>query len=209
MLAFYAGRLATVEINTTFYGTVAEDVIQSWVDAVPESFRFAVKAPRRVTHVRRERLMQADLSVFVSLLNGLGDRLGPVLFQFPPTAAYQAGRLEAFLPRLPRHWRVAFQFRHPSWHIEPVTGLIEEWGGAVCHADGEPEPGPLGRGAFCYFRLRGEDYSPVALRAWTRRFRGYAEAGRDVFAYFKHERNGPAFAESIRTSARRWRASAV
>lgn len=202
MLAYYASRLSTVEINTTFYGNPTEDVIASWVAAVPESFRFAVKAPRRVTHVRRERLMQVDLGVFVEILRGFGDRLGPVLFQFPPTAEYQPGRLEAFLPTLPPAWRVAFQFRHPSWHVEAVSALIEEYGGAVCHADGEPEPGPLGRGAFLYFRLRQDDYAPAALSGWRRRFTRYAAEGRDVFAYFKHEVSAPAFARWVQTSGR-------
>ena len=209
MLAFYASRLETVEINTTFYGDPTEDVIAAWSSAVPVSFRFAVKAPRRITHARRERLMQGDFGRFATLLEGFGDRLGPLLFQFPPTAEYQPGRLEAFLKRLPATWRVAFQFRHPSWHVASVTRLIEASGAAVCHADGEPEPGPLGRGTFLYFRMRREDYTPADLATWRRRFWGYARAGRDVYVYFKHERRAPVFARALQTSGRPRRARAL
>lgn len=201
-LAFYAGRLPTIEINTTFYGNPKEEVIAAWVGAVPASFRFAVKAPRWVTHARRDRLMQADLSLFASRLTGFGERLGPVLFQFPATTQFQPDRLEAFLERLPSGWWAAFQFRHPSWHVASVTELIESSGAAVCHADGEPEPGPLGRGAFLYFRMRRDAYPRAKLAAWSRRFQDYARSGRDVFVYFKHERKAPAYAQWVRTSGR-------
>ena len=201
-LAFYAGCLSTIEINTTFYGNPKPEVIAAWVKAVPPGFRFAVKASRWVTHASKERLMRNDLSRFASLLLGFGERLGPVLFQFPATHEYQPDRLEPFLERLPAGWRAAFQFRHPSWHVESVSQLIESAGGAVVHADGEPDPGPLGRGAFLYFRMRREAYGKVRLDAWRRRFEAHALEGRDVYAYFKHEGRAPSFALLTQTSAR-------
>jgi uncharacterized protein YecE (DUF72 family) len=142
------------------------------------------------------------LSLFISSLVPLGERLGPVLIQLPPTASYVPGWLEKVLGLLPAGLAVAFQFRHPSWHTDSVATLVESHMAAICHADGEPEPGPEGRGAFCYFRLRRPVYSPLELRRWSERLLGYAEAGRDVYAYFKHETLAPTYAAWVQTHGR-------
>ncbi len=198
MLSYYASRLPSVEINATFYGHPTEETVGSWVKAVPESFRFAVKAHHRITHDRRLQAIEGDLELFAARLSMFVDRLGPVLFQLPPAAAWAPGVLEGFLPLLRPSWRAAFQFRNPSWHTEGVRRTVERAGGAICHADGEPEPGPMGAGgSFLYFRLRRDHYSDAELDSWAERFQGYLGEGRDVFAYFKHEALGPSYAEGI------------
>ena len=131
-----------------------------------------------------------------------GDRLGPVLFQLPPTAPFDEGRIERIFALLPPHWRVAFQFRHRSWHTPQVGDLLERLGASLVHGDGEEEPGPLGRGAFIYLRLRRETYSPQRRAAWAQRIAGYLESGRDVYAYFKHESMGPLYAQRLATAVR-------
>ena len=202
MLGFYASRLETVEINNTFYRMPLDGVVSSWAEAVPSGFRFSVKAHRRFTHQRRLRFQPAQLELFAVALEGLGGRLGPVLFQVPPTTEYTDGWLEQMLARLPRHWKVAFQFRHASWHTEKVYALLEEAGAAICHADGEEEPGPVGRGGFDYIRLRRDRYSPRALRAWAQRLLHRAATGRDAYVYVKHEELGPAYALWLRDACR-------
>ena len=206
MLGHYAGRLATVEVNTTFYRTQPDDVVAGWAAAVPPSFRFAMKAHRRITHNRRMPNLDEAMRVLALEAEGFGDKLGPVLFQFPPTAPLEAGRIERIAAQVPAHWRVAYQFRHRSWHSADVADLIEGMGAAFVHGDGEEEPGPLGRGAFIYIRLRRDAYSPQRLSAWARRIERYLQGGRDVFVYFKHERLGPLYAErlagNVRTSFR-------
>jgi uncharacterized protein YecE (DUF72 family) len=138
--------------------------------------------------------------------DGFGDLLGPVLFQLPPTAPLDESRIERIAALLPSHWRVAYQFRHRSWHTPQVAERLERMGAALVHGDGEAEPGPLGRGAFIYLRLRRETYSRQRLTAWSRRIAGYLAGGRDVYAYFKHEKIGPLYAqrlsEQVRTSFR-------
>ena len=94
MLPYYASRLKTVEVNTTFYRTQPDDVIKSWVDATPEAFRFAVKAHRRITHNRRMPNLEEAMRVLAAEAAAFGDRLGPVLFQLPPT-----------VPPMPSPWR--------------------------------------------------------------------------------------------------------
>jgi len=202
MLGYYAQRLATVEVNTTFYRTQPDDVVAGWAAAVPPAFRFAVKAHRRITHNRRMPNLEEAVRLLTLETAGFGERLGPVLFQFPAIAPFDESRIPRIAALLPSHWRVAFQFRHRSWHTPQVADLIERMGAALVHGDGEEEPGPLGRGAFIYLRLRRETYSPQRLTAWSRRIVGYLEGGRDVFVYFKHERLGPLYAERLAALAR-------
>jgi uncharacterized protein YecE (DUF72 family) len=202
MLSYYADRLDTVEVNTTFYRTQPEDVVAGWVQAVPPRFRFAMKAHRRITHNRRMPNLEEAVRVLVLEADGFADRLGPVLFQFPPTAPFEDGRIERIAALLPGHWRVAFQFRHRSWHTAHVAERLERMGAAIVHGDGEAEPGPLGQGAFVYLRLRRETYSAQRLNSWKRRIAGYIEGGRDVFVYFKHERLGPLYAQRLATGVR-------
>ena len=202
MLTYYAQQLGTVEVNTTFYRTQPEDVIAGWAASVPPAFRFAVKAHRRITHNRRMPNLEEAVRVLAEEAAAFGDRLGPVLFQLPPTAPFDEGRIERIFALLPLHWRVAFQFRHRSWHTPEVADLLERLGAALVHGDGEEEPGLLGRGAFVYLRLRRETYSPQRRAAWVRRIAGYLESGRDVYAYFKHEALGPLYAQRLEAAVR-------
>jgi uncharacterized protein YecE (DUF72 family) len=202
MLTYYAQQLGTVEVNTTFYRTQPEDVIAGWAASVPPAFRFAVKAHRRITHNRRMPNLEEAVRVLAEEAAAFGDRLGPVLFQLPPTAPFDEGRIERIFALLPLHWRVAFQFRHRSWHTPEVADLLERLGAALVHGDGEEEPGLLGRGAFIYLRLRRETYSPQRRAAWVGRIAGYLESGRDVYAYFKHEALGPLYAQRLEAAVR-------
>src|SRR5437899_3527770 len=169
MLGFYAQRLGTVEVNTTFYRTQPDDVVAGWVASVPGDFRFAVKAHRRITHNRRMPNLEEAIRMLAEEATAFGDRLGPVLFQLPPTAPFDDGRIERIMALLPSHWRVAFQFRHRSWHTPEVSALLERLGASLVHGDGEEEPGPVGRGAFIYLRLRRDTYSPQRRAACVRR----------------------------------------
>ena len=202
MLTYYAQRLGSVEVNTTFYRTQPEDVIASWVASVPPAFRFAVKAHRRITHNRRMPNLEEAVAVLTEETDDFGDRLGPVLFQLPPTAPFDEGRIERIVALLPSHWRVAFQFRHRSWHTPEVASLLERLRASLVYGDGEAVPGLLGRGAFIYLRLRRDAYSPQRRTAWARRIAGYLAEGRDVFAYFKHEALGPLYAQQLEAAVR-------
>ena len=197
MISYYATRLNSVEVNTTFYRTQPNDVIASWAAAVPEDFRFAVKAHRRISHNRRMPNLEWAMRTLAEQTEVFGERLGPVLFQLPPTAPFEEGRIERIMAQVPAHWRVAFQFRHPSWHTPVVGQLIERLGAAFVHGDGEEHPGPVGQGAFLYVRMRRDGYSPQRLGLWSRRIRLWLASGRDVYVYLKHERLGPLYAERL------------
>src|ERR1041385_6029068 len=122
MLAWYAERLPTVEINNTFYRMPGAAMLENWARATPEGFRFAIKASRRITHFAHLKAESAADSVafLYRTLGALGAKRGPVLFQLPPVMKKDLARLQAFLALLPADHRAAFEFRHPSWFADDV-----------------------------------------------------------------------------------------
>jgi uncharacterized protein YecE (DUF72 family) len=195
MLSAYAGRLPTVEINATFYRMPKASTLAGWRDQVTPGFLFALKAPQRVTHVKRLAGADDEVGFFLRTAAELGERLGPVLWQLPPTLKKDLPRLRAFLALLPRGGRSALEFRHPSWHSDDVLAALAEAGAALCIADDEERSTPLAAtAAFGYLRLRRQDYDDAALSRWADTVR--AQPWTDAFVFFKHEdeARGPALA---------------
>ncbi len=189
MLAHYAGRLPTVEINNTFYRMPDRSMLRRWVDETPSGFSFAIKSPRRITH--EKRLLEGGDSVarLFDVTSELGDRLGPVLFQLPPNLKKDVPRLAAFLALLPRSARSAFEFRHASWFDEDVYDALRVGGAALCIADAEGLTTPLvPTASWGYLRLRRQDYTAADVQAWADRI--LAQPWDDVLVYFKHEDEG-------------------
>lgn len=197
MLAYYAARLPTVEINNTFYRMPRPGMLEGWAGQVPESFRFAIKAPRRITHIKRLANCGDETAYFYDTLRVLGSRLGIVLFQLPPHARADVARLASFLELLPEDVAAAFEFRHPSWRDDAVLSTLAQRGVAWVTADTEGgEPPELPRtGTYNYLRLRAEAYTDEALRAWKARCAPFERA----YVFFKHEDDaaGPAFAQRM------------
>lgn len=205
MLAHYATRFPTVEINATFYRVPAAAMLAGWRSQVPPGFVFALKAPRVATHQPRPAAAAGPLSAFYRAASELGAQLGPVLFQLPPSAGKDLGRLEALLALAPAGGQSAFEFRHLSWFSEDVFGLLRSRGAALCIADSEVLSTPLVATAdFGYLRLRKPWYPPAELRAWADRL--LAQPWREAFVFLKHEdeARGPelaaALAERVGTS---------
>jgi uncharacterized protein YecE (DUF72 family) len=194
MLAFYAGRLPTVEINNTFYRMPRRSVLEGWAAQVPDSFRFAIKAPRRITHVKQLADCGEEAGYLFETLEALGPRLGVVLFQLPPHARAGVEKLGAFLDLVPDDLPVAFEFRHASWRDEAVFAALSRRGAAWVTADNDGvEPPELPRtSALTYLRLRAVSYTDDALRTWKARCADFERA----FVFFKHEDGGagPAYA---------------
>ena len=190
MLSFYAGKLGAVEINNTFYRMPKADLLERWRDSVPESFRFVLKASRRITHHQRLRDAGDSVEYLFDTAKVLGEQLGPFLFQLPPYLRRDDDRLAAFLEGLPAGMRAAFEFRHASWFDDAVFALLEEAGAALCVADaGGDHDAPLEATTdFGYLRLRREDYDEAALRSWADRIR--RQPWRETYVFFKHEDEG-------------------
>lgn len=195
MLRYYGERLPAVEINNTFYRMPKREMLAGWGEQVPAGFRFAVKAPQRITHWKRLVDAGDDTSFFLGQLEALGDRLGAVLFQLPPHLKRspdesQPGRLEAFLPNLAgARAPIAFEFRHESWNAPEVGAALAAAGFAVCASDTDEAPAAIVPGArFGYLRLRRSEYDEASLREWIARIRD--QGWERAFVFFKHEEEG-------------------
>src|SRR5580658_7544284 len=136
-LPFYAARLRTVEINNSFYRMPSEKTISDWAADVPPGFTFALKAPQRITHQKRLKDVRDLVLTFVRIAGGLGDKMGPLLFQLPPFMKKDVSRLEDFLAALPSGLRVALEFRHASWFDDEVYETLRTHRAALCAAEGE------------------------------------------------------------------------
>jgi uncharacterized protein YecE (DUF72 family) len=198
MLHCYASRLPSVEINNTFYRMPSQETVAAWRAEVPDSFCFAVKATRRITHQKKLADVGADVLHLFSVIDVLGAKLGPVLFQLPPFLKKDLGLLRAFLTALPRDRRAALEFRHPSWFTDDVYGALSEQNVALVGGDlddAEKSPPLVATADFGYLRLRRPDYDPLSLAEWGSRIR--AQRWQVAYAYLKHEVLGPLFAEAL------------
>ena len=190
MLPYYGERFRTVEINNTFYRAPEASALRAWAAAVPAGFRFVLKAPRQITHVRRLNGAGDAVSHLLDVAGTLGERLGALLFQLPPNLKKDAPRLRAFLALLPPACRAALEFRHPSWFDDEVFGLLRDHRAAlgVAEAEGDLEVPLVATADWGYLRLRRPDYDDAELKAWVKRVR--AQDWKDAFVFFKHEDEG-------------------
>jgi uncharacterized protein YecE (DUF72 family) len=203
-LAFYAERFDTVEVNATFYRLPTRAAVAAWAAQTPDSFVFAVKASRYLTHVRRLREIGDGVELMMERLEPLREagKLGPLLWQLPPNLARDDERLGDALRRLPAG-RNAFEFRHPSWRSPEVLELLREHDVALTIADrkGLPEPELRLTAPFCYVRFhhgrrgRRGNYSDQELARWRRRL---AQVQADpVYVYFNNDWEGFALENAL------------
>lgn len=187
MLRFYAGRLGSVEINNTYYHMPKRSVLSSWAEQVPPGFVFAIKAPQVITHLKRLRNVFEETEYLFTALSVLGEKSGPVLFQFPASFAADRPALEAFLGLIPRGSACAFDFRSPSWLDHGIPGLLRDTGCGWCIEDTDERPAtePVSTASWGYLRLRRSDYTDADLTAWAHKI--LAQGWERAFVYFKHE----------------------
>jgi uncharacterized protein YecE (DUF72 family) len=193
MLRFYAGRFPTVEVNNSFYRIPAERVLAGWAEQVPPGFRFVLKASRRITHNNRLNDEDGSLGYFLRAINPLGERLGPTLFQLPPTFKQDLDRLQSFLDKLPRRWRAAVEFRHESWFDDQVYDLLRARRVALVAVDEDESEGPgsplVPTASWGYARLRRSQYGETALEEWVGRLR--QQPWSEAYVFLKHEDGSP------------------
>lgn len=202
MLAYYSSRLPSVEINYTFRHMPSAKTLAAWDAATPEEFVFVLKASQRITHVRRLKDVDDVAAFFLSTAATLGPKLGPILFQLPPYFKKDAERLERFLGILPVGHRYAFEFRHPTWFDDQILGLLRGRGVSLCINETDDSTPALAITApYVYMRLRRESYEPAAIAAWGRKLAELVGRGVDVYAFFKHERDGPRLAQDLLSAA--------
>jgi len=197
MLRWYAERFDTVEINNSFYRLPAETAFETWCRETTPNFCFAVKASRYITHNRKLADPESAKEKFISLVEKLGHRLGPILFQLPPSWKVNAERLDQFLTALPRRYRYVFEFRNPTWNVAPVYEALRRHNAAYCIYELAGFQSPIEITAdFTYVRLHGPgnkyqgDYSGKILRSWAKRIEAWRRELKHTFVYFDNDHAG-------------------
>jgi uncharacterized protein YecE (DUF72 family) len=208
-LEHYAEHFATVEINNAFYRLPERETFVQWRQRTPDDFVVVVKVSRYLTHIKRLREPQEPVRRFLDRATGLGDRLGPVLLQLPPTLRADSDALATTLALFPREVRVAVEPRHPSWWTGQIRSVLERHGAALCWADRGSRPvTPLWRTAdFGYLRLHEgrakpwPRYGPRALRTWLERLADTYGDGAPVYAFFNNDPGGAAVTDAAAMAA--------
>ena len=202
MLAYYAARFSTVEVNNTFYRMPTQKAVDGWAATAPDGFRFVLKAPQRITHFARLRDVDDPVRFFCDTARTLGPKLGPLLFQLPPNFKVDTGRLADLLALLPPDVRPAFEFRNATWFIDEVYTRLAAKNAALCVADNDDGATPaVATADWGYLRLRASGYSDDDLRGWLATMRRIGAAWRDAFVFFKHEDAGTGPALGARLQA--------
>lgn len=196
-LDFYNHQFRTVEINNSFYQLPSENTLRAWYAGVPGGFTFAVKASRFITHMKKLTDPRGSSTLFFERVALLGEKLGPILFQLPPRWRPNPDRLDAFLAEMPAGYRFAFEFRDPSWLIEPVFAVLEKWNAALCIYNFNRLTSPVRLTAsFVYLRLHGPGgpyqgkYTPEEIAAWAGEIAGWVGQGKEIYCYFDNDTAG-------------------
>jgi uncharacterized protein YecE (DUF72 family) len=211
-LAYYATRFNALEMDSTFYGTPRLDSVERWREATPDGFKFCPKAPRDITHdLRLGEATQAFLDNFLDTMRRLGDRLGPIVFQFPPDFRVdERDSLAAFLPRLPNDLRFAVELRHRSWWSDETADLFRAHNVCWIAADYIYLPKEIRRTAdFLYLRFLGrhgqfevkthEVLDKTAdLQNWLTQIEPHLPDVTDVYGFFNDDYAGHAPATAAR-----------
>src|SRR5262249_4458766 len=185
--------------NHAFRRLPTPALVTGWARQTPPGFRFALKAPQRITHILRLRDAQPVTSEFCRTAGQLGTKLGPLLFQLPPYFRADLARLGDFLATLPPRLEPTFEFRHESWFTDATYAPLAEHRAALCIAASEDLRTPaIATAPFGYLRLRRADYTDTDVAAWAGRIRDTPRWKR-VYVYFKHEESGrgPALARAL------------
>jgi uncharacterized protein YecE (DUF72 family) len=205
MLNFYQEHFDTVELNNTFYRLPPESAVEMWRESTPKNFRFAVKASRFLTHMKKLSDPRAGLARFFDRVDPLAKKLGPILFQLPPNFAVNIPRLGSFLSALPTEHRYAFEFRDPSWNHPEVMELLRESNVAYCifELDGYESPLTITTDT-AYVRLHGPkgkyvgSYDEPTLQLWAGRIDEWRQELRAIYVYFDNDEAGYAFSNALR-----------
>ena len=191
-LSFYAGKLNSVEINSSFYAPPSTAMVKSWASRTGEDFRFAIKSPRLITHTLKLGKGASEAADRLGkTLDLLGGKLGPVLFQLPPFSRQDLKVLESFLTQTAGVKRKVFEFRHDSWLSESTYQLLEKHNAGFCIAETEDmKPVLKVTGGLPYFRLRKDVYTASDVGKWTEKIRGILKGSGEAFVYMRHDETG-------------------
>ncbi|MES2121077.1 MAG: DUF72 domain-containing protein [Pseudomonadota bacterium] len=204
----YSQEFDTVEINASFYHLPKPETFPKWREQAPAGFCYAVKANRFITQAKKLLDCEEPLERMMSATRNLGDRLGPMLYQLPPSLKIDVERLERFLKLLPNDISNVFEFRHPSWYEEAVLALLDAYGcGFVAHDMRGLVSPRWASGTTAYVRFHGHGgkywgrYPDEVLNGWADWACDQLNQGRTAWCYFNNDIHGHAI-EDARTLKR-------
>jgi uncharacterized protein YecE (DUF72 family) len=204
-LAYYAARFDSVEVNYSFYRLPERGVFERWRQQAPPRFLFAVKGSRYLTHLKKLKEPAEPLGRLLERAGGLGEKLGPILFQLPPNWPLDLERLTRFIEALQAYptQRFALEFRHPSWLSPSVYALLERGGVALCLPISPKVPLELRLTApWTYLRFhvgqQGWGFTDAELAIWSQRLAIFRAAGQDCYVYFNNDPGGHALRDAER-----------
>ena len=190
----YAQHFDTVEINNTFYHLPKEQSLQRWHKLAPEGFRYAVKANRFITHIKKLKDTSEPLERFFERINLLKSNLGPILYQLPPSLHKNLNLLETFIKLLGKRKTAVFEFRHESWYSDDTFELLRKFNVGFCIHDMPGKESPrVVTTDIVYVRFHGTtgrysgSYPKSALREWAKWLKAQAKNARGIYAYFNND----------------------
>ena len=193
-LAWFSRRLPTVEVNATYYRLPSRETFRKWRDATAPGFQFTIKAPGAITHDKRLVDVEAELQAFLDHARELREKLGILLFQFPPSFRADLPLLARFLDLLPDDIKCAFELRHRSWFERDAYLLLAQHERAFVVHDFNKKGTPLVETApFVYLRLHGPtgryrgQYDVPTMFAWAMQARDWLDRGFEVWTYFNND----------------------
>ena len=192
----YAAHFDTVEINNTFYHQPKPQSLKRWHKLAPENFIYSVKANRYITHIKRLKDVSEPLERFFEGVGLLKEKLGPILYQLPPSFHKDLDLLETFIKLLPRKQSSVFEFRHKSWFSKDTFKLLDKFGAGFCVHDMPGITSPrMVTGDIIYIRFHGStgryegNYSKAALKNWAKWLKEHTQKVHSVYAYFNNDYN--------------------
>jgi uncharacterized protein YecE (DUF72 family) len=202
-LEFYARHFPTLELNNSFYHLPSEKAFVNWREASPKGFVFAVKVSRFITHIKRLKNAEEPLQNFLERAGLLVDKLGPLLYQLPPSMKRDDERLESFLSMLPSQYRHVFEFRNESWFDDEVLKVLMRYNAGFCVFDMPGLTSPVVATAdFAYVRFHGSaglyssSYSDKELAEWAKKIAELGEKLKAVYVYFNNDVAGYALSNA-------------
>jgi uncharacterized protein YecE (DUF72 family) len=192
-LSYYSKQLNSVEINNSFYASPSPGMIRTWSGKTSDSFRFAFKAPRQITHILK---LEGKLAVEAShrleqSVNLLGEKRGPLLFQLPPYLRQDLPRLESFLNHTSGMPGRVFEFRHNSWMTDETYKLLDKYYAGFCVAETEDMAPVLHvTGGLAYFRLRKDQYDQKTIVDWSKKIGELSKGLDQTYVYLRHDETG-------------------
>ena len=196
---YYARYFDTVEINNTFYHLPKEQTLQRWHDIAPKNFLYAVKANRYITHIKKLKDSAEPLERLFERVGLLKSRLGPILYQLPPSLHKNLDLLETFIKLLPRRKTAVFEFRHESWYADDTYELLDKSGTGFCIHDMPGKESPrIVTGGIIYIRFHGTtgrysgSYPTSQLQDRAKWLKDQARKVRAIYVYFNNDEHAHA-----------------